>query len=545
MIDSSSSTSNSAVPIIRTGNEVLVSDRQGFNRRWSAPNLKNVYIPRSDDEVVYAVNDAVQKGLSPFVVSGRHCYEDFVFSEKTTALIEMTALDGVGQKDDGRYFIEAGCSNWHAYRQLLFRYGVTLPAGSCYSVGAGGHISGGGYGLLSRLHGLTVDWITGVDIVVKPNKNEAARPIHVNNKSTGNEADLFYAIRGAGPGNFGIITRYYFDTLPKAPEWAQIDVCAMPWKDGSNNIIFTKDCLTCWLELWTSLSTSEIFSDSQFGLLKLNHIDAGEIQAVVQTVSNAGESLSKFKARATKQSLEIQNKLPISKRLTMPTRPVIGHPGNLNIPFGLSAQATSGLKGATQVLSFYEALQTLNGSGPNQFGKHKSAYMLQDFTPAMVSAIYRALTQEVKTPSGKLVDMSQSLIQVDTYGGKINTVSPTDTPIPQRSSVTKLQYQTYWAEEEGLTTAELAAAHLKWIRGLYTSVYAENGGFPEFPNTTAPNPVTAGCYYNYPDVDLGTASDGNLQHALRLYFGHNLPRLQAAKSYWNADNYFNGEQSIA
>jgi FAD/FMN-containing dehydrogenase len=39
---------------------------------------------------------------------------------------------------------------------------VTIPGGSCYSVGAGGHICGGGYGLLSRKYGLTVDHLVAV-----------------------------------------------------------------------------------------------------------------------------------------------------------------------------------------------------------------------------------------------------------------------------------------------------------------------------------------------------------------------------------------------
>jgi hypothetical protein len=40
--------------------------------------------------------------------------------------------------------------------------------------------------------------------------------------------------------------------------------------------------------------------------------------------------------------------------------------------------------------------------------------------------------------------MSQCLLQVDSYGGAINRVSPTATAVPQRSSIMKLQYQAYW-----------------------------------------------------------------------------------------------------
>src|SRR5260370_37134008 len=59
-----------------------------------------------------------------------------------------------------KYRIAAGASLGEVYTDLFKRYNVTLPGGTCTSVGAGGHISGGGYGLLSRLHGLTSDWLT-------------------------------------------------------------------------------------------------------------------------------------------------------------------------------------------------------------------------------------------------------------------------------------------------------------------------------------------------------------------------------------------------
>ena len=60
----------------------------------------------------------------------------------------------------------AGNQNWDGYVGLYKLTGKTVPGGSCYSVGAGGHISGGGYGLLSRRQGLTVDWLSAVDILL-------------------------------------------------------------------------------------------------------------------------------------------------------------------------------------------------------------------------------------------------------------------------------------------------------------------------------------------------------------------------------------------
>ena len=88
-----------------------------------------------------------------------------------------------------------------------------MPGGSCYGVGAGGHISGGGYGVLSRLHGLTVDWLSAVDILTVDAKGNVEQR-RVDSK---HEPDLFRACCGAGGNNFGLITAYYFDKMPVAP----------------------------------------------------------------------------------------------------------------------------------------------------------------------------------------------------------------------------------------------------------------------------------------------------------------------------------------
>src|SRR5207249_4429952 len=90
------------------------------------------------------------------------------------------------------YFIDVGCENWTVYRTLLNTHGKTLPAGSCYSVGAVGHITGGGYGLLSRMYGLTIDHLTAVDVVTWDADSKQATLRYVSNESDSQaERDLF------------------------------------------------------------------------------------------------------------------------------------------------------------------------------------------------------------------------------------------------------------------------------------------------------------------------------------------------------------------
>ncbi len=96
----------------------------------------------------------------------------------------------------------------------------------------------------------------------------------------------------------------------------------------------------------------------------------------------------------------------------------------------------------------------------------------------------------------------------------------------QRSSIMKLQYQTYW------TSPQEDDVNLRWINGFYAGVYSATGGVP------VSNGVTDGCYINYPDVDLPASWP-------TLYYKANYPALQEVKAQWDPHNVFNHAQSIA
>ncbi len=487
---------------------------QGFNRRWFAPNCEAVYLCFTSAGTAAALDDAISLfGQNVKIKSGGHCYENFVFNDGTGAILDVTPMGGYGYDDERGYYLESGGTNWSAFQALFRDYGKVLPAGSCYSVGLGGHICGGGYGLLSRLNGLTVDWLTGVEVVVKNDAGSSAYPIYVGADSVDqNELDLYWAHRGGGGGNFGVITKYYFKTLPDAPASAFITSVAIPWSD------LTPDILGRLLALYADFA-QQTDNWRQFGLFALNHQSAGEIHFTMQTVVNQGEDAEEIKRRFVEPHLE---KLKAITPYRLMTRPGIAHLANL-------------FQNAVQTVwyTFYEAVQLLNGSGANQRGKYKSAYMRKGFPADQVNAIYQWLTT---VPEGLTdADMTQTLLQVDSYGGQINLVSPDATAVPQRSSILKLQYQAYWTDPAD------DPYFLKWMSDFYQDVYQATGGTPN-PDLD-PTDNVDGCYYNYPDVDLnGPSNDKEI--ALNLYFGQNLPRLKGVKQYWDPNNYFNSLQSI-
>ncbi|MGJ4910937.1 hypothetical protein ACQR10_28415 [Bradyrhizobium sp. HKCCYLRH2060] len=139
--------------VLEPNSPQFVGLTQGFNRRWLAPNCAVIFVPLTEQGAQVALAKAVGFGPGHVQVSGGgHCYEDFVFTEQTLALIDVSLLDEIGfDAQQGVYYAQSGGTNWDLYRRLHWHFGLTLPAGSCDSVGLGGHMCGGGnFGLIAR-----------------------------------------------------------------------------------------------------------------------------------------------------------------------------------------------------------------------------------------------------------------------------------------------------------------------------------------------------------------------------------------------------------
>ncbi|MBA0621886.1 hypothetical protein Godav_007470, partial [Gossypium davidsonii] len=117
--------------------------------------------------------------------------------EKATAWVESGATIGELYYGIATAWVESGATVGDLYDEIA-RKSKTLgfPAGICPTLGVGGHLSGGGYGLLFRKYGL------GADNVIDARLIDVKGRI-LDKKSMGE--DLFWAIRGGGGGTFGIV----------------------------------------------------------------------------------------------------------------------------------------------------------------------------------------------------------------------------------------------------------------------------------------------------------------------------------------------------
>ncbi|HZY62160.1 MAG TPA: BBE domain-containing protein [Edaphobacter sp.] len=487
--------------------------KMGRNGRWPATasqEVGRIVICESADDAAEALQQTVSAGQRPTIRSGGHCYEDFFANNPGGTLIDMGMLDHTGRlPNDPRYRIGAGATLGKVYQDLYRLYNVTLPGGTCASVGAGGHITGGGYGLLSRLQGLTCDWLSEVDILTVDAKGKVVQR-RANNKQ---DADLLRACRGGGGGNFGVITNYVFDKLPPAPEEVIISNLSFPWAT------MTEEKFAKILDTFGNYSATRGQEPDTWGLspvMVLNHKMNGHIGISVQFCNPDGTCKD---LKVLNEFLDLFNTCEPNTNVSTPTEGMRSR----NQP-----QTACGPR-----LTRTEWIDTDGGGGVRRRGssraKYKSTYMRQNYTPREIKVFYKHLTRMIPG-----IDLSGSVVEVDTYGGAINRKElATETAAPQRSSIIKMQFQTYWSKPED------DAGHLTWIRDFYTELYSGPDVDSAHQGTPFPNSRYEGCYINYPDEDM-------LQYDYwtELYYGEAYPFLQQVKQKYDPNNIFHHAMSI-
>jgi FAD/FMN-containing dehydrogenase len=161
-------------------------------------------------DVADAIAFAREAGLPVAVRSGGHCFAGR--SSTAGVVIDVGPMDG-GAVADGDATIGAGARLGAVY-EALDAHGVTIPAGCGPDVGVSGLVLGGGLGLLGRVHGLTSDRLLAAEVVLAEGRTVTA--------DADAHTDLFWALRGAGAGGFGVVTALRFATLPAPTEATRV-----------------------------------------------------------------------------------------------------------------------------------------------------------------------------------------------------------------------------------------------------------------------------------------------------------------------------------
>lgn len=191
---------------IVTPNDVeYEKDRQVWNRAIQKYPAAILYCASKED-VISALKFCVINNIDFRIRSGGHNYEGYSIGDDVI-VIDVSRMKKVNINElDNTVKIEAGVQNSELYEYLGAR-GYPFPGGTCPTVGVVGYTLGGGWGLSSRLFGLGSDNAVEFELVdYKGNLITANRDCN---------RDLFWALRGCGGGNFGIVTSITFRLPPK------------------------------------------------------------------------------------------------------------------------------------------------------------------------------------------------------------------------------------------------------------------------------------------------------------------------------------------
>ncbi|MFD3519171.1 FAD-binding oxidoreductase [Streptomyces sp. NPDC058653] len=189
--------------LVRPGDEAYATARQLYNTRFDTLRPAAVAYVAGEDDIRECLAFARRYAVPVSIRNGGHSYAGWS-SGNGRLVIDISSLDGLGDAaSDG--VIGAGAKLVDIYSALA-RKGLTIPAGSCATVGISGLTLGGGHGVVSRAYGLTCDSLTSATVVTADGKSLTA--------DAERNQDLFWALRGAGNGNFGVVTELRFRTHP-------------------------------------------------------------------------------------------------------------------------------------------------------------------------------------------------------------------------------------------------------------------------------------------------------------------------------------------
>ena len=403
---------------------------------------------------------------------GGHSYAGW--SSSTGLVIDVTRMSGV-RVSGTTATVGAGTRLIDFYNGLA-AHGRAVPGGSCPTVGISGLTLGGGIGVLGRAFGLTSDRLLSLQIVTADGKL-----VTCGNKE---HSDLFWACRGGGGGNFGVVTSFTFLTFSAPSPW--LFFLRWSWKHAAAVV-------AAW-QSWAPHAPDQLWSNM--------HLAAAP-GGTTPTVEVGGTYIGGENG-------------------------IGGLLGQLYKKVGLKPDVSS----FANQFSYLDAMLIEAGcnTGPagykachlppgGNLGRQpqfaKSDFFTKPLSNAGIGTLLRGIEnmQRVHGAAGGVGG-----IAFDALGGAINRVPAAATAFVHRNALFDAQYTTDWPN--GAAAAGVSNQHA-WLRSFWQSM----------------RPYASGqAYQNYIDPDL---TDWSL-----AYYGTNYARLQQVKKTYDPTRLFNFPQAI-
>ncbi|KAF5177762.1 Reticuline oxidase, partial [Thalictrum thalictroides] len=187
---------------------LYVSMQNQLFTRSTFPRPRVIILPESKDQLVNAISCCTRGSWTIRLRSGGHSYEGLShIADSPFVIIDLMNLNGISiDLDTQTAWVESGATLGEIYHAIGKSSNVLgFSAGYCPTVGSGGHISGGGYGMMSRKYGLAADNVVDALLV-------DANGLVLDRKSMGE--DVFWAIRGGGGGVWGAVYAWKLQLVP-------------------------------------------------------------------------------------------------------------------------------------------------------------------------------------------------------------------------------------------------------------------------------------------------------------------------------------------
>jgi FAD/FMN-containing dehydrogenase len=459
-------------PLIRPGESGYDTAKELFDPRFDSLHPAGIAYCRNPHDVATSLAFVTKYGLPVAARCGGHSYAGW--SSTSGLIVDVTRMAGVNVSG-GSATVGAGTRLIDFYNGLA-AHGRAVPGGSCPTVGISGLTLGGGIGVVGRAYGLTCDNLTSLQIVTADGQIRTA--------NAGTNSDLFWACRGGGGGNFGVVTSFAFTTHPAG------DIClfflSWPWSQAARVI-------SGW-QSWAPHAPDQLWSNVHLAAAIGGSVPSIQVGGTyLGSVSDAGAQLEKLYAA------------------------VGSHPSSpfLESTTWLHAMLVEAGCATKTVNECHLPTQAPGGQLSRASEYAKSDFFTKPLSSQGIGTLLAGVEsfQKVSGAPG-----GSGGIAFDALGGAINRVAPNATAFVHRDALFDAQYTTTWPV--GSASAEVARQHA-WQQSFWQSM----------------RPYASGqAYQNYVDPSLT-----DWQQA---YYGANYTRLTQVKAAYDPHRLFSFPQAV-
>jgi hypothetical protein len=394
-------------PLLRPGNPGYAAARRVVNARYDSARPLAVLKARNAADVRAAVRWSARHGVKIAARSGGHSYAGYSTVDGGL-VVDLSNLNGIAVSADRRTVqVGAGTRLIDMYSALA-RRGLTVPGGSCPTVGIAGLALGGGIGLAARSLGATCDNITALTVVTADGRARACDRDH--------DGDLYWACRGGGGGNFGIATGFTFTTHRVSS--ASYFFAAFPWSRAA-------EVVREW-QAWAPDAPDALYSICSLG------------------TGSSGPVITAFGQWMGDQA-----------GLRRALRPFTSAAGPSSLSVGTSSYMDLMLRWA----GCLDESPAECKRPPSQLFAAGSGYARGPLSSAGARAIVSAVNRRQQDSAH-----GTGFILLDSYGGAINRVPADATAFVHRDARFSMQIGAYW------TNPADASRGVAWVKATRTSI---------------------------------------------------------------------------